>query len=52
MKVLLTLTDVEPAVRLNAMLEKEGTGFEIEIRGKRIGAQVVKMPFYKEGSHL
>jgi aminomethyltransferase len=31
---------------------KEGTGFEIEIRGKRIGAQVVKMPFYKEGSHL
>ena len=31
---------------------KEGTAFEIEIRGKRIPAQVVKMPFYKEGSHL
>ena len=31
---------------------KEGTAFEIEIRGKRVPATVVKMPFYKEGSHL
>jgi aminomethyltransferase len=31
---------------------KEGTPFEIEIRGRRIPATVVKMPFYKEGSHL
>lgn len=25
----------------------EGTAFEIEIRGKRVGARVVKLPFYK-----
>ena len=31
---------------------KEGTAFEIEIRGKRIPATVVKMPFYKKGTHL
>jgi aminomethyltransferase len=31
---------------------KEGTPFEIEIRGKRVGATVVKPPFYKHGSHL
>ena len=31
---------------------KEGTAFEIEIRGKRVPATVVKTPFYKEGSHL
>jgi len=31
---------------------KEGTAFEIEIRGKRVPATVVKMPFYKDGSHL
>jgi aminomethyltransferase len=37
---------------LPAGAAKEGTAFEIEIRGKRITAQVVKMPFYKEGSHL
>ena len=30
----------------------EGTAFEIEIRGKRVPATVVKMPFYKDGSHL
>ena len=30
----------------------EGTEFEIEIRGKRVPAKVVKTPFYKEGSHL
>jgi aminomethyltransferase len=31
---------------------KEGTTFEIEIRGRRVSAEVVKLPFYKEGSHL
>lgn len=31
---------------------REGTTFEIEIRGKRIPAVVEKMPFYKEGTHL
>ncbi|HZO18321.1 MAG TPA: glycine cleavage system aminomethyltransferase GcvT [Gemmatimonadaceae bacterium] len=30
---------------------KEGTGIEVEIRGKRVQAEVVKMPFYKKGSH-
>jgi len=30
----------------------EGSPLEIEIRGKRISATVVKMPFYKEGSRL
>jgi aminomethyltransferase len=29
----------------------EGTAFEIDIRGKRAPATVVKMPFYKKGSH-
>jgi aminomethyltransferase len=31
---------------------REGTAFEIEIRGKRIPATVVKPPFYKDASHL
>jgi aminomethyltransferase len=31
---------------------KEGTEFEIEIRGKRVPAAVQKMPFYKDASHL
>ena len=31
---------------------KEGTTFEVEIRGKRAPATVVKMPFYKDASHL
>src|SRR5262245_38297974 len=31
---------------------KEGATFEIEIRGKRVPATVVKPPFYKEASHL
>jgi aminomethyltransferase len=31
---------------------KEGTTFEIEIRGKRLPATVVKPPFYKNASHL
>ena len=30
----------------------EGSTFEVEIRGKRIPATVVKVPFYKQGSHL
>jgi aminomethyltransferase len=29
----------------------EGSGFEIDIRGKRVPASVVKMPFYKHASH-
>ncbi|HTR78302.1 MAG TPA: glycine cleavage system aminomethyltransferase GcvT [Gemmatimonadaceae bacterium] len=31
---------------------KEGTTFEVDIRGKRVPATVVKPPFYKHGSHL
>jgi aminomethyltransferase len=31
---------------------KEGTTFEVEIRGKRAQATVVKPPFYKDASHL
>ncbi|HVX39140.1 MAG TPA: glycine cleavage system aminomethyltransferase GcvT [Gemmatimonadaceae bacterium] len=31
---------------------KEGNTFEIEIRGKRVPATVVKPPFYKDASHL
>jgi aminomethyltransferase len=31
---------------------KEGTTFEIEIRGKRVPAAVTKPPFYKHASHL
>jgi aminomethyltransferase len=31
---------------------KEGTTFDIEIRGKRVPATVVKPPFYKDASHL
>ena len=37
---------------LPAAAAKEGTSFELEIRGKRVPATVVKTPFYKEGSHL
>jgi aminomethyltransferase len=29
----------------------EGSAFDIEIRGKRVPATVVKMPFYKDASH-
>ena len=32
-------------------LAKEGTEFEVEIRGKRVPAVVQKMPFYKNASH-
>ena len=31
---------------------KEGTTFDIEIRGKRVPGTVVKPPFYKDASHL
>jgi aminomethyltransferase len=37
---------------LPSELAKEGTTFEIEIRGKRVPATVVKPPFYKDASHL
>lgn len=30
----------------------EGSAFEVEIRGKRVAATVVKPPFYKHASHL
>jgi aminomethyltransferase len=33
-------------------LAKEGTTFDVEIRGKRVPATVVKPPFYKDASHL
>jgi aminomethyltransferase len=37
---------------LPARATKEGTTFEVEIRGKRVPATVVKPPFYKNASHL
>jgi len=30
---------------------REGTKFEVEVRGKRVSATVVKAPFYKNASH-
>jgi aminomethyltransferase len=33
-------------------LSKEGSTFDVEIRGKRVQATVAKPPFYKEASHL
>lgn len=30
----------------------EGTTFQVDVRGKRVAARVVKTPFYKQGSHL
>jgi len=33
-------------------LAKEGSTFDVEIRGKRVPATVAKTPFYKEASHL
>jgi len=35
-----------------AALANEGSTFEVEIRGKRVPATVVKPPFYKDASHL
>jgi aminomethyltransferase len=37
---------------LPVAMTAEGSRFSIEIRGKRVDAAVVKMPFYKGGSHL
>ncbi len=37
---------------LPTAVAKEGTQFEVEIRGKRLPATVVKPPFYKNASHL
>jgi aminomethyltransferase len=37
---------------LPAAVAKDGTAFEVEIRGRRVPATVVKTPFYKNGSHL
>ena len=37
---------------LPAAAAKEGTTFEVEIRGTRVQATVVKPPFYKDASHL
>ena len=37
---------------LPADAAKEGTSFEVEIRGKRVPATVAKPPFYKNASHL
>jgi aminomethyltransferase len=37
---------------LPAAAAKEGTTFEVEIRGRRVPATVVKPPFYKDASHL
>jgi aminomethyltransferase len=37
---------------LPAAAAKEGTPFEIDVRGKRVPATVVKTPFYKNASHL
>jgi len=31
---------------------REGSKIEIEVRGKRAPATVVKMPFYRKGTHL
>jgi aminomethyltransferase len=36
---------------LPAEFAKEGSGLEIDIRGKRVPANVVKMPFYKNATH-
>ena len=36
---------------LPATAAAEGTAFEVEIRGKRVPARVVKPPFYKDASH-
>ena len=39
------------AADLPAARAGEGSTFEIEIRGRRVPATVVKMPFYKDASH-
>jgi aminomethyltransferase len=37
---------------LPTAMAKEGSTFDVEIRGKRVTGTVVKTPFYKEASHL
>ena len=37
---------------LPGVAAKEGTSFEIDVRGRHVPAKVVKTPFYKDGSHL
>jgi aminomethyltransferase len=37
---------------LPAGIAKEGQGVSVEIRGRRVEGTVVKMPFYREASHL
>ncbi|MGI9077847.1 MAG: glycine cleavage T C-terminal barrel domain-containing protein [Gemmatimonadaceae bacterium] len=37
---------------LPADIAREGERIELDIRGKRVPASVVKLPFYKGGSHL
>lgn len=37
---------------LPSVAAREGTQFEVEIRGKRVPATVTKPPFYKHASHL
>ncbi|MBC7671380.1 MAG: glycine cleavage system aminomethyltransferase GcvT [Polaromonas sp.] len=37
---------------LPTVAAREGTQFEVEIRGKRVPATVTKPPFYKHASHL
>jgi glycine cleavage system T protein (aminomethyltransferase) len=37
---------------LPAAAAREGAALEIDVRGKRVPVTVVKMPFYKQGSHL
>ena len=34
---------------LDAKQAKEGTELEVEVRGRRIGAKIVPLPFYKRG---
>ena len=34
---------------LDAKHAKEGTELEVEVRGRRIGAKIVPLPFYKRG---
>jgi aminomethyltransferase len=49
----LTLGSAIGTAYLPAEAAREGTTFEVEIRGKRVPATVVKPSFYKkEASHL
>jgi aminomethyltransferase len=35
---------------LPAAVAKPGTAFEVECRGERLPAEVVKLPFYRKGT--